>query len=70
MLANEQWTAHSAEKVPLLVGGGLGGAFPTGRTLHFEQSRNRKFSSLLMTVANRMGYRLDRFGDASEQLDI
>lgn len=70
MLANEQWTAHNAEKVPLLVAGGLGGAFRTGRTLDFQQSRNRKFSSLLMTLADRMGLRLDRFGDSSEQLDI
>ena len=70
MLANEQWTAHNAERVPLLVGGGLGGGFPTGRTLDFQQSRNRKFSSLLMTIADRMGLRLDRFGDSTEQLDI
>jgi hypothetical protein len=70
MLANEQWTFHNAEKVPLLMGGGLGGAFPTGRTLDFSQSRNRKFSSLLMTIAERMGLRLDRFGDATEPLDF
>jgi hypothetical protein len=70
MLANEQWTFHNAEKVPLLVGGGLGGAFRTGRTLDFAQSRNRKFSSLLMTLADRMGLRLDRFGDSTEQLDV
>jgi len=70
MLANEQWTFHNAEKVPLLVGGGLGGAFPTGRTLDFAQGRNRKFSSLLMTLADRMGLRLDRFGDSAEPLDF
>ena len=35
-----------------------------------HQSRNRKFSSLLMTLADRMGLRLDRFGDSTEQLDI
>ena len=70
MLANEQWTFHNAEKVPLLVGGGLGGAFHSGRTLDFAQSRNRKFSSLLMTLADRMGLPLDRFGDSTEQLDI
>ena len=39
-------------------------------TLDFAQSRNRKFSSLLMTLAERMGLRLDRFGDSTEQLDI
>lgn len=70
MLANEQWTAHSAEKVPLLMGGGLGGEFATGRTLEFEKSQNRKFSSFLMTVAGRMGLPLTKFGDSSEPLDL
>lgn len=70
VMANEQWTAHSAEKVPLLMAGGLGGAFRTGRSLDLERSQNRKFASLLMTVSNRMGMRLDRFGDSSEPLDV
>jgi outer membrane murein-binding lipoprotein Lpp len=70
MLANEQWVAHSAEKVPLVMAGGLGGGFATGRTLDFEKSQNRKFSSLLMTVSDRMGLKLDSFGDSTQQLDI
>jgi hypothetical protein len=70
MLANEQWTAHSAEKVPLLMAGGLGGSFATGRSLDFEQSGNRKFSSLLMTLSDRMGHTLDQFGDSKEALDL
>ena len=70
VLANEQWVAHSAEKVPLLMAGGLGGSFATGRTLDFEQGQNRKFSSLLMTIADRMGLKLDSFGDSSQALEI
>ena len=70
IMANEQWTAHSALKVPLLAAGGLSGSFRTGRTLDFESSRNRKFASFLMTVANRMGLPFERFGDATEALDI
>lgn len=70
VIANEQWTAHTTERVPLLMAGGLGGAFRTGRSLDFERSQNRKFSSLLMTVSNRMGLRHERFGDSTEQLDI
>ena len=27
VIANEQWTAHTTERVPLLMAGGLGGAF-------------------------------------------
>ena len=70
VLANEQWVAHSAEKVPLLMAGGLCGAFKTGRSLDFEQSQNRKFSSLLMTIADRMGLPLDAFGDSTQSLDV
>ena len=70
VMANEQWTAHTTERVPLLMAGGLGGAFRTGRSLDFEQSRNRRFSSLLMSISDRMGLRQERFGDSAEQLDI
>ena len=68
MLANEQWTAHSAPKVPLLIGGGLGGAMETGRSLDFESSQERKFSALLLSILDRMGAPLDEFGDATEPL--
>jgi hypothetical protein len=70
VLANEQWTAHTTERVPLLMAGGLGGAFQTGRSVDFERSQNRKFSSLLMTLADRMGLRFNRFGDSTEMLEI
>lgn len=70
MLANEQWTAHSAERVPLLMAGSLNGSFPTGRSLDFEHSQNRKFSSLLMNVAGHMGLKLDKFGDSTQALEI
>jgi hypothetical protein len=70
VMANEQWTAHTTERVPLLMAGGLGGAFRTGRSLDFEKSQNRKFSSLLMAISDRMGLKFDRFGDATEQLSI
>lgn len=70
VMANEQWTAHTTERVPMLMAGGLGGAYRTGRTLEFERSRNRKFASLLMTISDRMGLRQDRFGDSTEPLDL
>ena len=62
VIANEQWTAHTTERVPLLMAGGLGGAFRTGRSRDFERSGNRKFASLLMSISDRMGLRQDRFG--------
>lgn len=70
VLANEQWTAHTTERVPLLMAGGLGGTIRTGRSLDYEASRNRKFSSLLMTLSDRMGLKFDRFGNSTEQLEI
>jgi len=70
VLANEQWIAHNADRVPLLMAGGLGGTFKTGRTLDFEHGNNRKFSSLLLTLADRMGLPLDSFGDSREQLVV
>lgn len=69
-LANEQWTAHSAPKVPLLMAGGLGGSLQTGRSLDFEQEQNRKMSSLYLTLMDRMGVTLPAFGDSSEPLTI
>jgi len=70
VIANEQWTAHTTERVPLLMAGGLGGSFRTGRSLDFERSRNRKFSSLLMSISAGMGLPQERFGDSTELLDI
>jgi len=70
MLANEQWTAHSAPKIPLLIGGGLGGTLKTGRSLDFENARDRKMSGLLLTIMAHMGVELPRFGEASQPLSI
>jgi hypothetical protein len=70
MLANEQWTAHDAPRVPLLIGGGMGGALKTGRSLDYETSKDRKLSGLLMTVMDRMGAPVPKFGGATEPLAI
>ncbi|HET6880200.1 MAG TPA: DUF1552 domain-containing protein [Pirellulales bacterium] len=70
ILANEQWTAHNAPKIPLLMAGGLNGAFETGRSLDFEASRDRKMSALYLAIMDRMGVTLPKFGDASEPLTI
>jgi hypothetical protein len=70
MLANEQWTAHNAPKVPLVVAGSLGGKMQMGRSLDFETSKERKLSGLLLGVMEQMGVALPRFGDATEPLTI
>ena len=68
MMANEQWTAHSAPKVPLLLSGGLGGTIETGRSLDFEKSKQRSMSSLYLGLMDRMGVRMPEFGNATEPL--
>ena len=68
MMANEQWTAHSAPKVPLLVAGGLSGTMKTGRTMDFENARDRKLSSLFLGLMDRLEAPLPQFGNATEHL--
>ncbi|MCA9136229.1 MAG: DUF1552 domain-containing protein [Planctomycetales bacterium] len=68
MLANEQWTAHSAPKIPLLLSGGLSGTLETGRTLEYEDATDRKMSALCLTIMDRMGVELKEFGNATDQL--
>lgn len=69
MLANEQWTAHNSPKIPLIMSGGLAGTLPTGRTLDYESASNRKMSSLLLSLMDRMGVELPSFGDATDRLE-
>ena len=70
VLANEQWTAHTAPKVPLLMAGSLGGTLETGRTLDFEASQDRKMCSLYLALLERMGVPQAKFGDATAALSI
>jgi len=68
MMANEQWTAHIAPKVPLIVSGSLAGKLRTGRSLDYEIAKERKMSSLLLSIMDRMGVALPQFGNATEHL--
>ncbi len=61
---------HDSTKLPVLLAGGLGGTLQTGRTLDYtaEGDANRKLCSLYLSVMDRMGARMDRFGDATTRL--
>lgn len=63
-------TKHDNSRVPVLLAGGLGGTMKTGRVLDYvgKGDENRKLCSLYLSVANRMGVKLDRFGDADAEL--
>jgi hypothetical protein len=72
MFISNMWSGsrHDSNKVPLLLVGGLGGSFPTGRVLDYMDrgDDNRKLCSLYLSLMNGMGARPARFGDATAPL--
>jgi hypothetical protein len=72
MFISNMWsgTRHDNRKVPVLTIGSLGGALQTGRSLDYTEAGddNRKLCSLYLGIMDRMGVRLDRFGDADSRL--
>ena len=63
-------TKHDSTKLPLLQAGGLGGTVRTGRVLDYlvKGDENRKLCSFYLSLLERMGARLPRFGDADAPL--
>ena len=61
---------HDNTKLPVLTVGGLGGALQTGRVLDFTEAGNdnRRLCSLHLSIMDRMGVKLPRFGDADAPL--
>ncbi len=62
--------AHSADQLPILLAGRGNGTLKTGRVLDYRNAgdANRKACSLHLSLMDRMGVKLDRFGDATERL--
>ncbi len=62
---------HDSAKVPVLTAGTLGGALETGRVLDYTLAgdENRRLCSFYLSLMDRMGVTLDRFGDATERLN-
>jgi len=61
---------HSAEQLPFLITGKGGGTIQGGRILDYlkKGDENRKACSLHLSLMDRMGITLDRFGDATTRL--
>jgi hypothetical protein len=61
---------HDSTKVPVLTAGTLGGTLETGRVLDYTTAgdENRKLCSFYLSLMERMGVKLDTFGDATEHL--
>jgi hypothetical protein len=72
MFVSNMWsgTKHDNTKVPLLLAGGLGGTITTGRVLDYtgKADADRKLCSLYLSILDRMGVNLARFGDADARL--
>jgi hypothetical protein len=73
MFLSNMWIGrkHDNTRLPLVLAGGLGGALQTGRTLDYLQAGddNRKLCSLYLSIMDRMGIKLDHFGDAETRLE-
>ena len=62
---------HDNMKLPVVTAGGLGGTLETGRSLEYLYAgdENRRLCSLYLSIMDRMGVVLDRFGDADSRLE-
>src|SRR5262245_11267010 len=62
---------HDNTRLPMALAGGLGATLRTGRTLDYVNAGegNRKACSLYLSLMDRMGIKLDRFGDADTRLE-
>jgi hypothetical protein len=62
--------AHGADQMPVVLAGKAGGGLRTGRVLDYREAGddNRRACSLYLSLMDRMGVRLDRFGDSAKRL--
>jgi hypothetical protein len=63
-------SAPDNSKLPVITLGSLGGTLATGRVLDYRDrgDENRKLCSLCLSLMDRMGVQLERFGDADTRL--
>jgi hypothetical protein len=59
---------HDANHLPIVLLGGAGGKLCGGRVLDYLNSPDRRMRSLFLSLMERGGLELDRFGDSTERL--
>jgi hypothetical protein len=70
MLCSSMLTGHhDATKLPVVMVGGGGGKIRGGQVLDYRKNENRQMCRLYLSMMNKMGVDLDRFGDATEPLE-
>jgi len=60
--------SHDATKLPVVVLGGAGGQIQGGRVLDYLGKSNRKMCSLYLSLLDKAGVPLKKFGDSEERL--
>jgi hypothetical protein len=72
MLASNLYNGdkHGADQMPIVLAGKAGGAMKTGRVIDYsgKGDDNRRACSMYLSMMDRMGVKLDRFGDADTRL--
>ena len=69
MLCSSMITGHhDANQLPVVMLGGGGGRIKGGRNLDYLGKPDRQMCRLYLTMMDKMGVHLDKFGDASEPL--
>jgi Protein of unknown function (DUF1552) len=72
MFLSNMWSGykHDNSKLPVVTVGGLGGTLTTGRVLDYRDKGddNRRICSLYLSLMDRFGVKLDRFGDSDRRL--
>jgi hypothetical protein len=59
---------HNNDQLPVVILGSAGGKIKTGRILNYLGKSNRKMCSLYLSMMDKMGVKLDRFGDSNQRL--
>jgi hypothetical protein len=74
LFLSNMWSGkkHDNSRLPVLQVGGLGGTVQTGRVLDFLGAGDdkRKLCGLYLSLMDRMGVKVDAFGDATARLPI
>ncbi|MFP6737549.1 MAG: DUF1552 domain-containing protein [Planctomycetota bacterium] len=60
--------SHNANELPVLILGRAGGKLESGRVLDYRGKPNRKMCSMYLSMMDKLGIRLDSFGDSKERL--
>lgn len=60
--------AHGADQLPILLAGKAGGSMKTGRILDYMGQPDRQACRLYLSIMEKMGAPMERFGDAQKPL--